>query len=95
MKIGDALNPPTSERPKDIANVLNNHFTSVAENLAKTLDTTKAKFSDFMGSENKSSMFLKLIEIHEILEEIKKICVTKARGYDEIYPKLIKWAADL
>ena len=48
-----------------------------------------------MGTENKSSMYLTFIEIHEILEEIKKICVKKAKGYNEIYPKLIKWAADL
>ena len=93
--MGDSSNPTISESPKDIANVLNDHFTSIAESLAKNLDSTKSKFSDFMGPENKSSMYLTFIEIHEILEEIKKICIKKAKGYDEIYPKLIKWAADL
>ena len=95
MEIGDPSNPTTSESPKDIANVLNDHFTSIAEKLAGNLDSTCYKFSDFMGSENKSSMYLTLVEIHEILEEIQNICVNKAKGYDEIYPKLIKWAADL
>ena len=38
-------------------------------------------------------MFLKLLEIHEILEEIDRICVKKARECGEIAPKLIKWAA--
>ena len=95
VQLGNPLNPTTSKCPKDVANVLNSHFTSIAENLAKKLDSTNHKFSDFMGSENKSSMYLTLIEIHEILEEIKNICVRKARGYDEIYPKLVKWAADL
>ena len=40
-------------------------------------------------------MYLKLVEIHEILEEIKDICIRKARGHDEIPPKIIKWAPDL
>ena len=40
-------------------------------------------------------MYLKLIEIYEILEEIQKLCIKKAKGYDEIAPKLIKRAADL
>ena len=95
VQVGDPSNPTTSKCPKDIANVLNGHFTSIAKNLAENLDTTKYKYSDFMGVENKSNMYLKLIELHEILEEIKGICVKKAKGYDEIYPKLIKWAADL
>ena len=93
--MGDSSDPTFSESPKDIANVLNDHFTSIAESLAKNLDSTNSKFSDFMGPENKSSMYLTFIEIHEILEEIKKICIKKAKGYVEIYPKLIKWAADL
>ena len=40
-------------------------------------------------------MYLKLIEIHEILEEIAKICINKAKGHDEIAPKIIKWGQDL
>ena len=95
VQMGDPSNPTTSECPNDIANVLNDHFTSIAENLSKNLESTNYKFTDFMGDENKSSMYLTYIEIHEILEEIKNICVKKAKGYDEVYPKLIKWAADL
>ena len=95
VEMGDLSNPTTSECPRDIANVLNDHFTSIADNLAKQLDSSKSNFSDFMGNKNKFSMYLTLIEIHEILEEIQNICISKAKGYDEIYPKLIKWAADL
>ena len=40
-------------------------------------------------------MFLKTIEIHEILEEIANIIIKKAKGYDQIAPKIIKWAPDL
>ena len=49
----------------------------------------------FMGRENNQSMYLKLIEIHEILEEIAKIVIKKAKGYDQIAPKIIKWASHL
>ena len=67
----------------------------MAKNLAENLEETHYKHTDFMGTENKSSMYLKLIEIHEILEEIKKICVSKAKGHDQIAPKIVKWASDL
>ena len=54
---------------------LNEHFTNVAKNLATNLEDTMHNHTDFMGEENKSSMYLKLIELHEILVEIQKICV--------------------
>ena len=95
VQIGDTKNPKVSECNQDIANVLNNHFVNIAKNLAENLDSTKLKFTDFMGNENKSSMYLKLIELHEILEKLGKICVNKAKGYDEISPKIIKWATHL
>ena len=93
VTLNDPTKPLTSECPKDIANVLNNHFTNVAKTLAEGLQKTNFKFSDFMGSENKSTMYLKYINLYEILDEIKKICVKKAMGFDEIAPKIIKWAA--
>ena len=95
VTLNDPNKPLTSECPKDIANVLNNHFTNVAKTLAEGLQKTNFKFSDFMGSENKSTMYLKYINLYEILDEIKKICVKKAMGFDEIAPKIIKWAAEL
>ena len=95
VTLNDPTKPLTSECPKDIANVLNNHFTNVAKTLAECLQKTNFKFSDFMGSENKSTMYLKYINLYEILDEIKKICVKKAMGFDEIAPKIIKWAAEL
>ena len=87
--------PTTSKCPKDIANAMNNHFTNVAKTLAADLQKTNFKFSDFMGTENKSTMYLNFINLLEILDEIEKICVRKAMGFDEIAPKVIKWAPDL
>ena len=95
VKLNDPTKPLTSECPKDIADVLNNHFTNVAKSLAEGLQKTDSKFSDFMGSENKSTMYLKYINLFEILDEIKKICVKKAMGFDEIAPKIVKWASEL
>ena len=92
---GDPLNPTKTKCPQDIANLLNNHFTSVAKNLADNLAKTNCKHTDFMGKENKATMYLKFIELYEIPEEIKKICIKKATGCDEIAPKILKWAAEL
>ena len=74
---------------------MNKHFTNVAKTLAADLQKTNFKFSDFMGTENKSTMYLNFINLLEILDEIEKICVRKAMGFDEIAPKVIKWAPDL
>ena len=71
-------NPTKTKCPRTIANVLNNHFTSVAQNLADNLAKTDCKHTDFMGKENKATMYLKFIELYEILEEINNICIKKA-----------------
>ena len=55
------------------------------------MQKTDSKYSDYLGSENKSTMYLKYIELFEIFDEIKKIWVTKAMGFDEIAPKVVKW----
>ena len=87
VNIGDSSNPISSEHPKDIADVLNVHFSNVATTLAKNLQKTNLKHTHFMGRENSSSMYLKPIELHEILELIRKICIRKAKGYDGIPPR--------
>ena len=48
-----------------------------------------------MGRENKSSMYLRYFELYEIILEIKSLDAKKAIGYDEIPPKIIKWAPHL
>ena len=93
--IGVSPNQRESECQKDIANSINNHFSSVAKKLAKKLKKTSLKPLYFMAKENNSFMHLRSIEEAEILEEIWKICTKKAMGYDGIPPKIIKWAATL
>ena len=48
-----------------------------------------------MGKENKFSMYLQHFDLNEIIEEIERICLKKAKGFDEIAPKIVKWAASL
>ena len=76
METGDPSNL-TTECPQNIANILNNHFINMANDLAKKLKQTNLTHNDFMGAENKSTMFLKLIELHEIIEEIMNLCIRK------------------
>ena len=45
-----------------------------------------------MGDKNPKSIFLDEIMLHEVLEEISSIDPKKAMGYDDIPPKVIKWA---
>ena len=95
VEIGDQKNPTLSENPHDVANALNKHFTSVAKKLEKNLKKTNTKHTSYMGRENKSSMYLRYIEVYEIILEIKSIDAKKSMGYDEIPPKIIKWAPHL
>ena len=95
VKIGEPPNISFSKDPKDVSNVLNNHFTSVASKLAKNLKKPKTKFTKYMGQENKSSMYLPSLTVTEILEEIERICLKKAMGFDDIAPKIVKWAASI
>ena len=40
-----------------------------------------------MGTANRASIFLRPIELQEILDLIKSICLRKAKGYDGITTK--------
>ena len=88
----EAGNQAEVKDTKDVANTLNKHFTDVAKKLSDKLKSTNTHFTSYMGRQNKSSMYLTDITIDEIIEEILKICTKKAMGYDQIPPKIIKWA---
>ena len=69
-EIGSASCPKTSEQPKDIADALNMHFTNIAKTLAEKLKPSNHKHTDFMGTANRSSIYLRPIELQEILDLI-------------------------
>ena len=80
---------------KQIANIMNKHFTCVGRKLADKLQDTEKSFSAFLHNACKKTLFLGDIGLHEIIEEILGICITKAMGFDDIPPKVIKWAPHL
>ena len=49
LQIGDSPNAETTECPKEITNILNEHFTNIAGKLATKLEKTNKNFSEFMG----------------------------------------------
>ena len=87
--------PTHEENPQEIANLMNTHFTSIAEKLSNTLEKPKKNFQDYLGPKNKSSIFLNSMDVDEIMEEITKLDPKKSMGHDEIPPKIIKWAPSL
>ena len=74
---------------------MNQHFAGIAKELADKLKKSSKSFHTFLGRECKKSMFFKDIEIDEILKEIRDICEKKGMGFDNIPPKIIKWAPEL
>ena len=72
LQLGEGPHLTELESPVEIVEALNEHFTNIAKKLAENLASTNHKYTEFMGPENKSTMYLKLIEIQEILDEIKK-----------------------
>ena len=48
-----------------------------------------------MGLKCQKSIFLSDITLGEIIDEINSICVNRGMGYDNIPPKIIKWAPHL
>ena len=80
---------------KAIANLLNNHFTTVGEKLAAKLQQNTTKFDAFMGPKCGKSIFLHDITLDEVIDEINLICDKKGMGFDNIPPKIIKWAPHL
>ena len=88
-------NEKLTKCPKTIANLMNRHFAGIAKKLAAKLKDSSKNFRSFLGRESKKSMFFKNIEISEILDEIRNICERKAMGFDNIPPKIIKWAPEL
>ena len=74
---------------------MNKHFTSVGRKLADKLENRSSNFLTYLGKACEKNIFLCDVELHEILEEIVGICVTKGMGFDNIPPKIIKWAPHL
>ena len=75
--------------PKEIVNEMNNYFSNVGVNLAKTLKHSKSTFDTYMPPDQINSMFCPEIKCNEILIEINKLNPRKSSGPDNIGPSLL------
>ena len=80
---------------KMIANLLNKHFTTIGEKLAEKLKNNTTKHETFMGPKLEKTFFLREISLDEVIDEINGIFEKKGMGFDNIPPKVIKWAPHL
>ena len=64
-------NNMTVKSPKEIAEEFNNHFTSIAKNIEKTLIKPNFDFSKFLKNSNKDSFFITPTNKEEVASIIK------------------------
>ena len=79
--------------PKDIANCLNSHFTSVGKEMADKFDTEDKSVPnplDYIKKDVKDSMFLNYTSTHEIFQYISKLDNKKSSGFDLINNCILK-----
>ena len=79
----------------EIANAMNKQFTGMGGKLAGKLPSTNTKFSDYLKSPSKESMFLHQATELEVGKHFHEINVNKGIGVDENHPKLLKWGQEL
>ena len=77
-------NGNTVTNPYDIANTFNNYFASIAETTKKTVKYSHKHFSDYLSSENSSTIFLQPTDKEEIANIISSLNSNKASGPNSI-----------
>ena len=82
-------NSKVAKSDNDIAKLLNNHFSTVGENLAKNF-AKSTDYKKYLGTSNSHSFFLAPVTVQDTLKEIRKLKDNKASGDDGIKPKIIK-----
>jgi len=78
-----------------ISNLLNKHFTTIGEKLADKYKNISERYDRFLGAKCQNTFFLKDITLDEVVDEINAIFEKKGMGFDNIPPKIIKWAPHL
>ena len=73
----------------EIANTMNDYFSNVGKNLAEKIKSKK-DFKNFMQNPNPNSMYLRPVEVEEVLKLIIGLEIKKAGGDDNIKPQLLK-----
>ena len=81
------------EDPKQIADCLNNHFTSIGQKMADKINDRNLSNIDplsYITHDVNNSMFLRFTSTYEISERISKLDNKKSSGYDLISNCILK-----
>ena len=75
---------------KRVANLFNDFFTNVAEELLKTIENPNTKYQDYLKNPNAHSVFLKEVDFGEVNGILSNLNIQKAGDIYGINNKLIK-----
>ena len=84
------FNNTTITDSKLIANLFNNHFTSIAQNMEQKIITSKSKYSDYLKNPCQKTFFLTPLNEQEVLQTIKLLKRNKASGPFSIPDRFLK-----
>lgn len=89
------LDGETTSNPHRIAELFNNYFCNVGENLASKIPIYPESVHTFLQTPSPiQTMYLRPTDPDEIKKEIMKLNTKKSAGPDEISPKIIKLTVD-
>ena len=77
-------------KPVEIANSFNNHFSTIANKLIEKLPSSPNKFTDYLPPPNSSSMFMSPTNIIEIKRLINQLKPKLSAGIDLIPPIVLR-----
>ena len=79
-----------SAEPIDIANILNNFFTSIAAKTKESIKYSHKHFSNFLKNRSDDSFFLSPTDKYEIINIISSLDPNKSTGPNSIPTKILK-----
>ena len=83
-------NDTTSAEPTEIANILNNFFTSVATKTKGSIKYSHKHFSNLLKNRSDDSLFLSPSDKYEIINIISSLDPNKSTGPNSIPTKILK-----
>ena len=81
-------------KPVEIANCFNHHFSTIAKKLTDKLPLSASKFTDYSPPPNPSSMFMTPTNIVEIKRFICELKPKLSAGVDQIPPIVLRYLPD-
>ena len=81
--------------PKEISNVLNQHFVEIASLMEQKLKQAPCDVMHFMNSQIPNSIFLKQTDMYEILHLLNRIDIKKSGGPNGISAKVLNISKEL